>query len=81
MLIDMTEAEIFSDRKELNFDDKQIAGSFIGEMFSLINSDKTDSDILMQEARATIRQISGQLSAARDELPSSLMNIIKAYTE
>lgn len=80
-MIDMTEAEIFNDRKELTFDDKQIAGSFIGEMFSLITSDKVDSDVLMEEARSTIREKNGQLSAARDELPSSIMSIINAYTE
>lgn len=77
----MTEAEIFSNRKELNFGDKQIAGSFIGEMFSLIASDKDYTDDLMMEAKATIKEKTNYLKSVGDALPSSIMSIIDAYTE
>ena len=80
-MIDMTEAEIFSDRKELNFEDKQIAGSFIGEMFSLITSDESHSNVLMEEAKKTISDKLSLLSSKGDELPASIVAIINAYTE
>ena len=81
LLIDMTEAEIFSDRKLLSFEDKQIAGSFIGEMFSLIASDKDNSSDLMVEAKKTINKKMNQLHAVGDDLPSSISDIIENYTD
>lgn len=81
LLIDMTEAEIFSDRKKLSFEDKQIAGSFIGEMFSLLASDKENTEQLMVEARQTIEEKTQQLHAKGDDLPVSIIAILSAYTE
>jgi hypothetical protein len=77
----MTEAEIFSDRKKLSFEDKQIAGSFIGEMFALLASDKENSAELMVEARHTIEEKTKQLHDNGDDLPSSITGIISAYTD
>jgi hypothetical protein len=77
----MTEAEIFSDRKKLSFEDKQIAGSFIGEMFSLLASDKENTEELMVEARNTIEEKTRQLHDIGDDLPGCLTGIISAYTE
>jgi hypothetical protein len=77
----MTEAEIFSNRKDLSYEDKQIAGSFIGEIFSLITSDRSHSDVLMVEAKTTIKDKINQLSRSGDALPASIIAIINAYTD
>lgn len=77
----MTEAEIFSDRKKLSFEDKQIAGSFIGEMFALLASDKEHAQELMVEAKHTIEEKTRKLQDDGDDLPSSIIGIISAYTE
>lgn len=81
LLIDMTEAEIFSDRKKMNFEDQQIAGSFIGEMFSLIAADRVNYDDLMVEARRTVKEMTDVMRASGDEMPSSILSILATYTE
>ena len=77
----MTEAEIFSDRKKLNFEDQQIAGSFIGEMFSLITADRGNSDGLMVEARKTVKNKIDDMHARGDDMPASILSILDTYTE
>lgn len=77
----MTEAEIFSNRKKLNFEDQQIAGSFIGEMFSLIAADRGNSDGLMAEARRTVKDKMEYMHTLGDDMPASILSILDTYVE
>jgi hypothetical protein len=77
LLIDMTEAQIFTDKKDLSFADKQIAGSFIGEMFSLISSDAKYSKDLLVVAKDVIDIKMNEYP----EFPSILKEMISTYVE